>query len=268
MPDPAFRLLLTLFPRAFRESFGDDMHAVFTEQRRAARADGAILRFWWRTVIGMLSAAWRERRASRRPARGLPWHETLCADVRLTGRLLGRAPLFTALVVTAIAIGVGGVATVFSALNAIVLRPLPGTTDGNRLILVDRRTPDFSEGVSTSNDFYSYIASSTQSLDGVAVWSRVALTISRGGQGQSVAGTIVSSNYFSVLGVRPVAGRFFMPEEDSVPLAHPVVVVSHAFWTTHLGSDSRAIGSDVTGVHVGSGATPKRRAGRVQETLS
>ena len=127
--------------------------------------------------MGMSSAAWRERRAGREEPR-LPWHETLFSDLRLAGRLLSRAPLFTALVVTAIAVGVGGVATVFSALNAIVLRPLPGTTEGTRLILVDRRTPDDSEGVSASNEFYRYVAGSTQSLDGVAAWSRVALTMS------------------------------------------------------------------------------------------
>lgn len=246
MADRIFRLLLALFPRAFRESFGDDMRLVFAEQWRAARATGAggVTRFWWRTAAGMSGAAWRERRTVR--FHRLPWHETLFADLRLALRLLVRAPLFSALVVTAIAVGTGGVATVFSSLNAIVLRPLPGTTDGHRLILVDRRTPDFSEGASASNEFYRYIAGSTNALSGVAVWSRVALTISRGGQGLSVAGSIVSGNYFAVLGVQPAAGRFFLPEEDAVPLAHPVVVVSHAFWAAHLNSDAGAIGSDVT----------------------
>src|SRR6187431_400071 len=152
MANRVFRLLLALFPRAFRESFGDEMHAVFAEQLRAAQTGGlaSAVRFWIRTSAGMSSAAWRERRAGRATP-GLPWHETLFADIRLAARLLSRAPLFTALVVTAIAVGVGGVATVFSALNAIVLRPLPGTTDGTRLILIDRRTPDDSEGVSASN---------------------------------------------------------------------------------------------------------------------
>jgi len=242
------RLLLRLFPRGFREAFAVEMSAVFEDQHRAAAAQGtgALAAFWYRTVTGMIAAAWRERRASRRGTPALPWHETLLSDLRLAGRLLSRAPLFTALVVTAIAVGVGGVATVFSALNAIVLRPLPGTTDGTRLILIDRRTPDDSEGVSASNDFYRHIAASTESLEGVAVWSRVALTISRGGQGQSVSGTIVSGNYFAVLGMRPAAGRFFLPDEDSTPLAHPVIVVSHAFWTAHLSGDPSAIGRDIT----------------------
>ena len=226
------------------------MRAVFVEQYRAARAAGlrALAAFWWRTITGMAAAAWRERRATGPGDRRsrLPWHETLLTDIRLSVRLLARAPLFTALVVTAVAVGVGGVATVFSALNAIVLRPLPGTADGNRLILVDRRTPDSSEGVSASHEFYRHLAGSTQSLDGVAAWSRVALTISRGGPGHAVPGTIVSGNYFAVLGVRPAAGRFFLPEEDAIPLERPVIVVSHDLWTSQLNADPTAIGRELT----------------------
>ncbi|HET7696793.1 MAG TPA: ADOP family duplicated permease [Vicinamibacterales bacterium] len=248
MAPRVFLLLLRLFPRAFREAFGDEMRSVLADQYRAARETGvaATAAFWWRTITGMTAAAWRERQAGRAGEVGLPWHETLLTDVRLTGRLLSRAPLFTALVVTAVAVGVGGVATVFSALNAIVLRPLPGTTDGDRLILVDRRTPDSSEGVSASYGFYRYLAGSTQSLDGAAAWSRVALTISRGGPAHSVAGTIVSGNYFTVLGLRPEAGRFFLPEEDAIPLAHPVIVVSHDFWTSQLNANPAAIGRELT----------------------
>jgi predicted permease len=249
MPDRVFFLLLSLFPRQFRNAFGEEMRAVFLDQHRAARASSrtAVAVFWWRTITGMVSAAWRERRAGRKAGlRRLPWHETLFTDIRLTARLLARAPLFTALVVTAVAVGIGGVATVFSALNAIVLRPLPGTTDGDRLILIDRRTPDWSEGVSASYGFYRHLASSTQSLDGVAAWSRVALTISSGGLGHAVPGTIVSGNYFSVLGMRPALGRFFVPEEDAVPLERPVIVVSHDYWTSQLNADPAAIGLELT----------------------
>lgn len=246
---PVFRALVALFPRAFREQFGGEMRRVFDEQRADARRQGfrALTRFWVRTARGMAAAAFHEHGEARRltPGRS-PFAETLSADVRLTARMLARSPLFAITIVVAIAVGVGGVATVFSALNAIVLRPLPGTSEGERLILIDRRTPDSSEGVSASYDFYKYLDANNQSLDGVAVWSRVDLTVSRGGPARTIAGTIVSGNYFSVLGVRPVAGRFFLPEEDAVPLAHPVIVVSHGFWTTELNADPSAIGRELT----------------------
>jgi predicted permease len=245
----AFRVLLALFPRPFRDEFGAEMRRVFDEQHRDARGQGrlALARFWLRTIRGMSTAAFHERREVRRPTRKrLPLAETLAADLRLAARMLARNPMFAIVVIVAIAVGVGGVATVFSALNAIVLRTLPGTTGGDRLVLLDRRTPDWSEGVSASYDFYKYVAASTHALDGVAVWSRVDLTVSRGGPGRTVAGTIVSGNYFSVLGMRPAVGRFFLPEEDAVPLARPVIVVSHAFWTHALDADPAAIGGALT----------------------
>jgi len=243
-----FVALLALFPRHFRETFADEMREVFVAQLREARRRGrpAVLFLWIRTSAGMSGAAWRERWAprARRRAR-LPWHETLAADIRLAVRLLLRTPLFTAIVVATIAIGVGGVATIFSALNALTLRPLPGTSEGTRLVFIERRSPDFSEGVSASNAFYRYLSASARSFDGMAAWARVSLSIARGSQGFSAYGNIVSGNYFAVLGVRPALGRFFLPEEDAVPLAHPVVVVSYAFWKKELNGDPSAIGGDV-----------------------
>ena len=114
----------------------------------------------------MTTAAWRERREGRRASvyAGLPLVETLVTDLRLTIRMLLARPLFTAIVIAAISIGVGGVATIFSGLNALVLRPLPGVTDGDRLVLIDRRTPDFSEGVSASVRFYDHLREHSRSL--------------------------------------------------------------------------------------------------------
>jgi len=208
-----------------------------------------VLRLWVRTVFGMTAAAWHEHRARWKNggrAGGLPWHEVLAGDARLALRLLARTPMFAAIVVATVAIGVGGVATVFSAVNAIVLRPLPGTADGTRLVQLERRTADSSEGVSASYAFYRYVAAGTRSLDGVAAWSRVALTLSHKGQSHAVAGTIVSGNYFAVLGVQPAAGRFFGPADDSVPMASPVLVVSHEFWVSQLASDPSIVGSEIT----------------------
>jgi putative ABC transport system permease protein len=133
-----FDLLLRLFPRAFRDAFGDDMRALFTDQRRAARANGmrAQLLLWMRTAAGMTAAAWRERRDGRRVVpRRLALFETLATDLSLTIRMLFARPLFAAIVIAALSIGVGGVATIFSGLNALVLRPLPGVTGGDDLVL-------------------------------------------------------------------------------------------------------------------------------------
>lgn len=244
-----FNLLLLLYPRRFRDAFGPEMREVFEAQLAAARGAGmtARLRLTARTAAGMIGGAWHERRATRSAAgRRLPWHETVLSDVRLAARLLMRTPLVTVVVIATVAVGIAGVATIFSALNAIVLRPLPATTGGDRLVLIDRRTADASEGISASYRLYRQLDAQTRSLDGVGAWSRVSLSIARGGRGFPVAGNIVSGNYFSVLGVRPAMGRFFAPDEDGVPMAHPAVVVSYGFWQRELGGDPSAIGSTVT----------------------
>jgi predicted permease len=240
-----FNVLLRLFPRAFRESFGDDMRRLFVDQRCAAWGQGprAMAAFWMRTVAGMASAAWRERRDSRRRVPlSLAFMETLLTDLRLTVRMLLARPLFTAIVIAALSIGVGAVATIFSALNAIVLRPLPGVADGDRLVGIDRRNADFSEGVSASVRFYEHVRGHSRSLSGVAVWSRVPLTIVVGQDAYGLAGNIVSDNYFDVLGVRPAAGRLFAPSDGG---AEASIVLSHATWMSQFHGDPAVVGRTI-----------------------
>ena len=242
-----FSFLLRLFPRAFRETFGDDMQRVFADQRRAAQECGLRARaaLWMRTVAGMTSAAWREHRDGHRtmPDR-VPLIETLATDLRLTIRMLFARPLFTAIVVAALSIGVGGVATIFSGLNALVLRPLPGVTDGDRLVLIDRRTPDYSEGVSASVRFYEYLRGGSRSLSSVAASSRVPLTIVVGQDAYGLAGNIVSDNYFDVLGVRPALGRFFATDGGS-RATDASMVLSHGTWTAQFNGDPTVVGRTI-----------------------
>jgi putative ABC transport system permease protein len=240
-----FNLLLRLFPPAFREAFGDEMRRLFDEQRRAVAGHGlsARIALWARTTIGMTTAAWRERTEGRGMVRRrVAIIETVATDLRLTGRMLIARPTFTLIVIAAISLGVGGVATIFSGLNALVLRPLPGVTDGDRLVLLDRRTPDYSEGVSASVRFYEHLRDQSRSLSGVAALSRVPLTIVVGREAYSLSANIVSDNYFDVLGVRPAIGRFF----DAISRAdEPSIVLSHATWTSHFQGDPSIVGSPI-----------------------
>ena len=244
----AFDRLIALFPREFRDAFGAEMREVFSAQLAAARANGwaSLCRLWMRTTLRMIAAAWRERRATRASARTArpSLAGELQSDLRLTARLLIQRPGFTAAIVAAIAIGVGAVATIFSAVNAIVLRPLPGTRDGSALVGIDRRSPDMREGASASYLLYTRLRDHARSLDGAAAWSRVALAITPDGRdGASVAGAIVSSNYFDVLGVQPARGRFFEPRDDAQPLAEPEIVVGFDFWRRQLDASDAAVGA-------------------------
>ena len=240
-----FNLLLRMFPAAFRDSFGEEMRRVFVEQRRLAASRGhrTTAAFWLRTIVGMSLAAWRERRDERPRRQRAPLFETLAADLRITCRMLIARPVFALVVVSAISLGVGGVTTIFSGLNALVLRPLPGVTGGDRLVLIDRRTPDFSEGVSASVRFFEHIREHSQSLTDVAVWSRVPLTVVVGQEAYGLSANIVSDNYFHVLGVRPAAGRFFDARDGKG--TEPSIVLSHALWTSQFHGDPTVVGTSI-----------------------
>ncbi|MBP9200711.1 MAG: ABC transporter permease [Gemmatimonadales bacterium] len=171
---------------------------------------------------------------------------TLRQDLRLAARLLWSSPLFTLVAVACIAIGSGAVTTIVSAGDAMVLRPLAGSDDGSRLIRIERKQPGGSDGVSLSYPWYTAMRDASQTLGGVAAWGKASLVLRGGsGPGDAVYGSLVSGNLFEVVGVRPLLGRFFLPEEDRTELSHPVLVVSERYWRAHLGADSAAVGRDL-----------------------
>ena len=172
--------------------------------------------------------------------------ENLGGDLRFAVRMLRKSPVFLIVAVTCIALGSGAVTTIYSAMNALVLRPLPGTTNGDRLVRIERKLPGSDDGVSASYPFYEQLRDRSRTLDGVIAWGKVSLTLRGGGEaGTVIYGNLVSGNIFSVLGVRPALGRFFTPAEDRTELTDAVIVVSEGFWRSYLGADSSAIGRDI-----------------------
>ena len=169
---------------------------------------------------------------------------SIVADLRYAGRMLRKSPVFTVVVVVVISLGTGAVTTVFSAMNAMLFRPLPGVSDGGALVTVERTAPD-GGGISAPLPYLEYLRERSQTMDDVAGWSKAALAIRADADVVPAAGFLVSENYFSVLGVRPAIGRFFAPEEASTPLGHPVIVLSHAFWMRWFAGDSGVVGRRV-----------------------
>jgi len=247
-----FAALLLLFPREFRERFGQDMRELFADELRAARARGAVTRLLLRTVPAVARAALVERASdlthhAAHAAGSDGMLQTLGSDVRYAARMLRKSPAFTLVAALVIALGSGAVATIFSAMNAMMLRPLPGATDAGRLVRVERVRRDGTGGsASASYPYYDYLRTRARTLSGVIAWTKVPLTLSAGGEGAATYGNLVSGDFFAVLGVRPALGRFFLAEEGRAELAHPVVVVSEAFWRARLGADSGVVGRTIS----------------------
>ena len=122
-------------------------------------------------------------------------------------------------------------------MNAILLRRWEASPGRNGVsLLPQRRNGETAEQLGYPR--YLHLRDHARTVDGVAAWGRAPFTIATGGEGTAVLGNLVTANYFDVLGVAPWRGRFFRADENRTPGTDPVLVVSHAFWKTHLGGDA------------------------------
>src|SRR5690348_2184108 len=169
------------------------------------------------------------------------WIRIAAQDARLALRLARRAPLFTLLVVLTIAIGIGANTAIFSAVNAVVLRPLP-FADGRRLVSLWATNPDKSLprfGVSWP-DFQDW-QTRTHSFSAMALYIGGNAALAGPDGAENVGGLRVSRNFLDVLGVHPSLGRFFGPDDERGE-ASATVILSHGFWQRRFGGDRAVIG--------------------------
>ena len=164
-------------------------------------------------------------------------------DIRFGLRNLRKSPGFTAVAVLSLALGIGANTTIFSYVNALLLRPPSVVAAPNKLCALWNCLPD-GQYLQFSYPDYVYYRDHSQVFSGLVAYSSDPERVSwkTGGETGLVMGQLVSGNFFSVLGVPPILGRAFLPEEDQVPLRNPVVVLNHKFWQQRLGSDRRVIG--------------------------
>ena len=170
---------------------------------------------------------------------------TSLSDLRYGVRVLRRSPAFAMVVIIVVSLGSGAVTTVFSAMNALVLRPVAGVGSADRLLTL---SPIRSDGLILQQGSFadfSYLRGRSETLSEIAAWGKVSLTIAGPSEGTIVWGNLVSANYFDALHVRPYLGRFFSSDEDRTPLAHPVIVVSHAFWSARFGGNPDVVGRSI-----------------------
>jgi len=169
---------------------------------------------------------------------------TFWQDLRYGFRMLIRNPGFTAVAVIALALGIGANSTIFSLVNALLLRPLPVERPEELAALY---TSDFSSGPYGTSSYPDYVDFRDRNdvLSGLVAYMMTPLSMSVGGSNERIFSEVVSGNYFSVLGVKPALGRGFLPEEDRTPGARPVMVISHKLWRVRFGADPGIVGRSV-----------------------
>jgi predicted permease len=171
----------------------------------------------------------------------------LLQDLRYALRQLRRSPGFTAVAVITLALGIGANTSIFSVVNGVLLRPLT-FKDPDRLVRVWHVPPPKSfPGMTTfSVSAANYLDWERQNhvFERMAIYTYRGFTLTGGDKPEQVDGCAATSGFFSTLGVQPVLGRGFLPEEDQ-PGHSNVVVLSHRLWQEHFGSNPAIVGQNI-----------------------
>jgi predicted permease len=170
--------------------------------------------------------------------------ETFWQDLRYSLRTLFKKPGFTLVVVTTLALGIGANATIFTWIKAVLLASLPGIEQAEKLVELWGATRNNSALSSSYLDYLDY-RDQNKVLSGLIAHQVLALNLGRSEKPERVWGAIVSGDYFDVLGVRPLIGRTFLPEEDRTPNTHPVVVIGYGLWERRFGADPSVLGRTI-----------------------
>jgi predicted permease len=179
-------------------------------------------------------------REDSREVWGFLWLDRLGQDLRFASRTLRSSPGFTAAAVLVLAIGIGATVAAFATFNLAVLRPLP-VTDPQSLLRFQRQGP----GQFWSDVPYPAIAfyrDNVRTLSAVLALTTARLSLE--GDESAANAYFVTGNFFTELGATPAAGRLFTAADES-PLATPMVVLGHSFWTNRFKADAGVVGTSV-----------------------
>jgi predicted permease len=169
--------------------------------------------------------------------------DTFFQDIRYGLRTLAKAPGFTAIAVLTLALGIGANSALFSVVNGVLLNPLP-YPEPDKIISVFTKTSDFNHSSTSYLNFLDW-QKENQSFAPLAAFRNVSIFLTGAGDGEQLRGFMISAGFFDVLGVKPILGRMFRPEEDQVGAA-PVVLISQGLWMRKFGSSQDILGKAIT----------------------
>jgi putative ABC transport system permease protein len=240
-----YRILLRLYPKRFRELYGDEamlqLQADMKETRAFAKVT-CVVEFLFAGVAERAHYIARTTKSKTEQRKGSIM-SSLAQDVRYAARGFLKQPGFAIVAVVSLALGIGANTAIFSVVNGVLLRPLPydepervvqivGTLQGE---LVRRHSwlayPEIED-----------IREASGALEHVSAFQWWSPIMYGDGEPTRLSGQGVSANYFEIFGLQPTAGRFFLTEDEV--LGHePVVVLSHAFWQQRFGGDANVVGT-------------------------
>ncbi|HEY0781479.1 MAG TPA: ABC transporter permease [Thermoanaerobaculia bacterium] len=172
----------------------------------------------------------------------------LWRQLRLSFRGLAKRPRFALTVVLLLALGIGGTTAIFTLLDALFLHPLP-VSHLEQLVALYRTTKQEGGGFGGFDNFsyldYRDIAERNRSFSGMALYQWMPMSLSGGDEPERIRGVFATSTYFTVLGIRPALGRFFLPQDDTPGGVQAEAVLSYGAWQRLFGSRRDAVGRTI-----------------------
>jgi predicted permease len=170
----------------------------------------------------------------------------LLQDIRFALRQLRKNPGFTFTAAAMLAVAICANSTVFSWINGTMLHPIPGAREPGSLVSLQRGVRNVSPVPPLSYLDYRDLRDQNHSFEGLLGYSHDWITLTRPDAApERIYIANVTSNFFDVLGVRPMLGRFFLPQEETRPDAVPFVILSYSLWKTHYSADPAIVGKSI-----------------------
>jgi putative ABC transport system permease protein len=251
----AFRALIRLYPRAFRERFGEEMVDFFHARRLEQRQRGATgVRLWTHLVADVaLSAPMQHVRALTRSQvveRDIAWSapgyppeisqmERLMQDIRYAARTLVRRPAFTVVAALTLALGIGANTAIYSVVDAVLMKPLPWP-DGDRLMAVSGTRNGQPSGV-VYLDFKDWRAQTT-SFQELGAFRGQSVNLTGVETPDRLTGSFVNGAFLRIAGASVSQGRLMSDQEADVDTKQPVALITDAVWRTRFGSRPDVVG--------------------------
>ncbi len=171
--------------------------------------------------------------------------ETSWQDLRFAARMLRKNPSFTTVAVLTLALGIAANTTVLSWISATLLNPIPGVAHTSDLVTVmrgdrtDHPTPPF------SYPDLRDLSERTQTFSGLLGYHDDYMSLTGVAKPERIYGALTTANYFDVLGVHPIRGRAFLPEEGTLRAGVAVIVIGYAVWQNHFAGDPQIVGKTI-----------------------
>ncbi|HWA16203.1 MAG TPA: ABC transporter permease [Gemmatimonadales bacterium] len=243
------RVLLRLYPEAFRNRFGDEILAQLGQEHRLAGDRGAAAR-WWFTLASSIdlirsalaervSPGWKDPQQLSAEEHGMGWSATEWAsDFRHAARALRRTPAFTAMAVGMLGLAIGANAGMFSVINTVLLDPLP-YDDPGRLVYLASSAPgsDSPQEFGSAPELYLQFKERSKQLVDVSTFNSFTSTLRVGDRVERVRMSAPTNSMYATLGVQPMMGRVPVSEDEG-----RTMVISYPLWQNWFGGDSAILG--------------------------